>query len=487
MRCRSRDVRLHLNERARPINNGRFIGPSSRLTPAGRTYDGSPVGKTPSEPARVAILGGGIAGVAAAAELTRRGSVRVEIFEKEARLGGLQHSLPIGGVEYDIGAFFFDRRHQVFELFPTVKQMFTPIALAQRVLTPTGELDSYPPTLGAYVRDQGRLELLLSALSLAGGKIRHRRRDTLASFVRYYLGERLYQRSGLRNYIERLYGIDEKDIDLEFAVQRMAFLAEVCSLRRLVPRLAGRLWRRPVARKEVLVRPRAGFAVVYDAIGRELSAHGVEVHLSCRIGSIKRRDRGFTIESSVGVQHYDRVISTIPVGATSRLVGLPVESGFEYMKLISLFYRFRGEAGHDGGVLFNFTYDGNWKRVVALSRFYGPDRGDDYFVVEVTAREADTEAVAAADRAFREHAQRHGLYRGALELVGAHVTDHAYPIYLRQHAATVRESRSRLERWGIDLIGRQGRFDYLSSEAAAASARAFAQSVAEAAGAPVSE
>lgn len=54
---------------------------------------------------RVAIVGAGLAGLSAAYEISKDPSVQVEIFEKNARVGGRVSSLPVRDVQVDFGGF----------------------------------------------------------------------------------------------------------------------------------------------------------------------------------------------------------------------------------------------------------------------------------------------------------------------------------------------------------------------------------------------
>lgn len=437
---------------------------------------------------RVAVLGGGVAGVVAAGELALQPGVTVELFEKAPHLGGLQHSVVVRGAAYDIGAFLFGEDHELLHVFPTLRGAFMNAQPTHRSLTPSGTLDDYPSTVRGYVRDHGVLAFARALASLLVAKVRYRKRDTLPSLVRYYLGDTLYERSGFRTYIERLYGLPDHEIDMEFAARRLFFLRDVCSLRARAARATKRLLRRAdlsYVQPRVLVRPREGFQALYALVHEALTARGVAVALGTAPEAIRRGATGtFELALPDGVRVFDRIVSTLPVAVTARLIGQPLGEALDYMKLISLFYRYVPPTTYDAAVVCNLTRSGRWKRLVDFSAIYGPHEGSGYFVVEVTTRASDAESIAEAEGDFRAHTAAHGFFPRGLEFVGAHVTEHAYPVYRVSDAGRVIAARERLTAWGIDLLGRQGRFDYSTSAMVATQARVLAEGIAEDSRAP---
>jgi phytoene dehydrogenase-like protein len=423
---------------------------------------------------RVAVLGGGVAGVVLAHELSRDPRFRIDLVERDSRLGGLHRSVLLGGVAYDIGAFAFEESRGLLHSFPSLQPLFMKIKYVRKSLTSRGSLDAYPLSLRGYARDHGFSGLCLAAADLAISKARYWKRDSFASFVRYYLGDRLYRGSGLKHYVERFYCAGEDEIDLEFARQRLVVMEQECSLRRAALRAVTRpfgvgarlnAWREWVA----WVRPQGGFGVVYQAVRGILESRGVSVLTGRQIGSIAREGGEFVIDFPDETRRYHRVVSTIPVPAALRYVGLPPRAGgaIEYMKLYSLFFRFTGDPGHDAAVLYNFTSGGRWKRLAAFSNLYGTVDGEHYFVVECTLPPGDGSSLEEQARGFEEHISRAGLFRGELRYQGGVVTEEAYPIYRNGKLGEIAEMRQLLNRAGIDTVGRQGRFEYISSSVAA--------------------
>jgi len=432
--------------------------------------------KTP----RVAVLGGGVSGVVAAAALNKRG-ILVDLIEKEHSLGGLHRSVSIDGVAYDIGAFIFGSDHCMFAAFPEVAHLFVPVVSEHTSITPSGTLDGYPMTFRGYVRDHGVSGFCRGCMDIALAKIRYFRRETMAAYVKYYLGNSIYVRTGLKNYIERLYNIPDAEVDLEFAAKRMSYLKDWASLRGTLIRLArsrDTVFTADTSHAAALVRPPQGFGAVYSAVHRILQERGVTVLTDCKILAVRCAVSGFEIDFGGETRSYDRVVSTIPLEAIARTLGIPTIEGPEYMGLFSLFYRFRGDSGHSATVLYNFTLEGRWKRVTSFSRFYGLHEGDEYFSVEGTIPQGDEGDLSLLQTDFEEHIDRLGLYRGKLTLQGAVRTGHAYPVYRKGNTARVIALKAVVQRSGIRIVGRQGDLDYISSADAAGNADEAAAQIA---------
>jgi protoporphyrinogen oxidase len=269
------------------------------------------------------------------------------------------------------------------------------------------------------------------------------------------MGRRVYQRSGLSTYVERLYGLKDHEVALEFATQRLSFLQRYTATSLM------RKWiRRHVhpVRKNVLARHPKGFSVVYGAIADALKRVGVRVETATAATRLKRANGGFILETGGWQREYEQVLSTIPVRATLQLLELPQEGEYEYMYLHSLF--FRGRVVPGGGLFYNFTPRGAWKRATVFSRLYAEQSQEDHLTVEVTSHSAD--GTGAFVEEFIQHATELGFLREP-RLVGSVVTPDAYPVFRRGRSAGRNVDRQRLQDAGIRLAGRQGRFEYLTS------------------------
>lgn len=433
---------------------------------------------------RIAILGGGVAGVVLARELANVPEISVTLYEISPMLGGLHRSVAINGLDYDIGAFLFDRDHGLLQAFPFLYDHFVPVNHRSLVITSSGSFDIYPMSMRGYIRDHGVTSVAGDAVNLLASKIRRRRRDSLVAYVEYYLGSGVYRKSGLKAYIERFYATADTDVDIEFALQRLTSLPTDCGLRRNLFRIVREAFDSQIAEQTwgCYVRPPEGFSFTYSLIGQDLLKAGVSVRTGIRVERIERSGTGFLLhsEEKEGGEKFDLIVSTIPIGTMLRIIGLNTERPPDTIRLVSLCYRFQGDLGFSrANMLYNFTYDARWKRLNLHSPHYGQDRGDDYFVVECTNRSDSTETEESYRKDFENHVERLPILKGSLQYQGALVTENAYPFLRRNDVERVQEGRRALEDFGIALTGRQGRFVYQNSHTTALAAKALAREISQ--------
>ena len=404
------------------------------------------------------VLGAGISGLVAASILSRQGAKRVDVVDNYDCLGGNHIDVEIGPYTFDIGSLIFQDDSPLLRHFPELLPLYVDIKPTWTRLTPQGRVTTYPVSVKDDVIAAGALEWVRIGASLLWARSAQRRITNAHEFARYWIGARFLKRSGLENYLERFYGLPAERIDFKFAESRMLWIKEHASLRTHLRRRSKPAPDTPPPNRQ-LARPRQGFSYLYQAARQTLEQRGVEFHLGAGISAIEKTAHGFTVETSTGCLHAERVISTLPLQETLRLCGLPAIKNLQTMTLISLFYSFRGQRGFSSAVLYNFSDEGSWKRLTVYSDFYGPAEDREFFAVEVNADLVGSD-VETAHRDFRQHTQRNNLFDGDLVLEGSHRLEHAYPIYSDGADALATEAIAALKRFGIDSIGRQGRFDY---------------------------
>jgi len=405
-----------------------------------------------SEP--IVILGGGVSGLSAADILASAGQ-RVIVLEPYDRLGGNQHSRNIGPYTFDIGSFIFFAGSPFFKRFPGAEAACAPANIRVERVTPQGRISAYPFSLADDLFRRGPVEVARTLLSLLRGRIADRKPKSAGSFARYYLGDRLFTQSGLRAYIQRLCGIPADDVEYRFAEKRMGWIARAVG----PEAIASRLWPQ-AAGPSSLVRPREGFEALYDQVAAQLAGRGVEIHLNSQLEKIEVLDEGFQVRTQRGLFTASRVISSLPLTVTAKACGIAAGKGIESLPLLSLYVTHVGDLGFRSEVLYNFSDAGSWKRLTVHSRIYGQADGKHYLCVEAPLALGPSDPETEFN-AFRDFMRSHGLMQGDTELVGHDVTAFAYPTYAHGSIDASEALIERIEKIGVEMLGRQGRFDYI--------------------------
>lgn len=401
------------------------------------------------------VLGAGASGMISASILLNQGTDKLLLLDEYGELGGNHISRNIGDYSFDIGSFFFQADSPLAMHFPEIMRYYIPAPYTIGRITPRGAVAPYPFSLKQDVLAAGPLEWVRIGLSLLRARIFENADANALAFTHYWLGRRFTERSGLANYMRRFFGVSPSAIEATFAQKRMRWIKDNASLRKLHALVSRKKPRPPMQ----YVRPREGFPHLYGAVGRSIRERGGDIRLGERINAIAREDQGFRIETAGGAIRTKNLISTMPIEMVTALCGMEPERGLTTVALISLFYSFAGERGFRKNVLYNFTSDADWKRLTMHSDFYGLANDRSYFSVEVVTRTAEPD-FAAADRNFREHIQKCGLFRGDLRLEGSTLTRNLYPVYTTGSGEAANRAIAKLKDFGIRSFGKQGGFDY---------------------------
>lgn len=404
----------------------------------------------------VAVLGAGISGLVSASVLAEQGHGRILVIDQYPVAGGNHIDVAAGGYTFDIGSFIFQGDSPLLDHFPEILPLYVPITVSFGRLNPEGRITRYPLSPKIDIVEAGPLEWARIGCSVIAGRLGQARQENAWEFARYWLGAHFLKRSGLENYMERFNGLPAREVDVEFARKRMGWIKEHASVHTHVTRAF-----RPMAAptNTQLVRPIEGFERLYAPAIERLKGRGVTFAFSETLERIESRDGQFHLSSAANTYAAKRVISTIPVAHALQMCGLPADEKLQSVELISLFFSFDGERGFPQPVLFNFAYDGAWKRLTMHSDFYGRINGREYFNVEVVLRSLNGSIDAAASDFFR-HVAANGLFKGDLRLEGGRVTANAYPLYAIGAVEQADLAIRTLKAFGVESFGRQGGFDY---------------------------
>jgi protoporphyrinogen oxidase len=405
------------------------------------------------------ILGAGISGLVATKIANKSKGHRALVIDEYDRIGGNHISCDFGPFTFDIGTLIFQDDSPLMKYFPELLPLYHPIDWSISRVAPDNVIREYPLSMKEEVYGVGPLEMLRLFGSIAWGRCRSRHFANADEYARYWIGSRLFERSGLAHYIKRFYGVPATAIDPIFAAKRMGWLADGASVWKRITKLLGRkeTWKT----NQSFVRPRLGFGDLYAAARRTLEQEGTNFALGESLRSVTRHGTLFHVVTDRFDITCQRLISTIPVDRAYKLCGLGAPDPLPFSRLISLFFSFAGDRGFRSSILYNFSERGDWKRLTMFSDFFGPAAGREYFGVEVTSTEKGPALAAKAAASFQADVEDKGLFTGLLTFVGSHELEHAYPIYTHGASERANHMIGALRAFGVESMGRQGGFDYL--------------------------
>lgn len=261
---------------------------------------------------RIAVLGGGPAGLTAADAIARRGQSGV-VFEADVQVGGIARTVERDGYRFDLGG------HRFFTKVPEVQQMWEDVLgeefLVRRRLSRIyfgGKFFAYPLRAEDVVRRLGVVETARCIGSYLAARLRRGKPvDSFEDWVTDRFGKRLYN-AFFRSYTEKVWGIPGDQIQSEWAAQRIKNLSFWTALTSAL-----RLNRTHVTSLiEEFHYPRLGPGQMWETLARRIEDAGIPVRLEHRCRTLRRDEYTITsvvVESAEGVEEHpvDGVISTI--------------------------------------------------------------------------------------------------------------------------------------------------------------------------------
>lgn len=410
---------------------------------------------------KIAILGCGVTGLSLAQSLSKQSCNQITLFDSYNKIGGNHISTNIEGFTFDIGTFLFPRGGEFFDCFPDIEKYYVEATPTFGRINPFGQLDVYPFSVHKYYSQSSLAPFILDVVDLLISKLKYNSKNDVPGYAKYYLGSRIYNKSGLKNYIERFYGIPDSSIDLKFAIKRMYMIGSGASLRRNFSKIFTSRKLKVSYNPIFLVRPQSGFENAYGPLQMQMESNGIHFKLNTKIIRITRTENIFTVHHSSTEESFNRIISTIPINETLEIIQQKTFYKLPSQKLISLFIKLDGNLNFSDYVFYNFMSHGLWKRLTVYSRFYGKVEGCEYFTVEVPAGpDEEVDIHSHFDKAIN-HLKKHNLFSGIPTLLGWHILENAYPIYTKDNRNNIELSKNNLTAFGIESAGRQGNFDYI--------------------------
>jgi oxygen-dependent protoporphyrinogen oxidase len=286
---------------------------------------------------RACVVGGGVAGLAAAYRLKQRGA-RVELFEAAPRVGGLLGSERFDGYVVETGA------DSILTEKPWAMELADQLGLAGEVI----RTESGPR--GAYIVHRGTLERVPEGFSLIApldllamarspivsrpGKLRMaldlvlpRRRasddESLQSFVERRLGRELFERLA-QPLVSGIYGADPRKLSLAATMPRFVEMEREHGsvmrglwARQRVARGAAQA-QAAGARYGLFAAFRGGMQTLIDALARELEG---SLHTGQAVTAVERdADGSLNVEVRGSWHGYQALVVALPAYAAAQVL-----------------------------------------------------------------------------------------------------------------------------------------------------------------------
>jgi protoporphyrinogen oxidase len=264
---------------------------------------------------KVAIIGAGPAGLTAGYQLAKE-NIEVHVYEASNSVGGLAKTINLWGQKVDIGPHrFFSNDSRVNKLWLELTgEDYQMVDRLTRILY-ANKFYNYPLQPINALLNLGLIEATRCIVSflLQRFLLKHleKRQNTFESWVTNRFGKRLFQ-IFFRSYSEKLWGISCKDLDSDFAAQRIKkfslYEAVVSSI--FVSR--GKYHKTLV---DQFAYPNEGTGMVYERMASFITNNNGTVNLCSPIQKILTKDnKCLGIKTSQNIEiFYDHVISTMPM------------------------------------------------------------------------------------------------------------------------------------------------------------------------------
>ena len=237
------------------------------------------------------IIGAGPAGLTAGYELLQSGKENILILEKNDKVGGLASTKVFGEYSYDIGPHrFFTKNEEINELF--LKMLGKDAVKVNRLtriyykkkyfnypLTPVNALFGLGPLnaisiISSYIYSRIKFYFKVSEI------------NNFEDWVIDKFGRKLYS-TFFKNYTEKVWGIDCKDIGKDWAAQRIKGLSLLTAIKfALFPNSK----KRPKTLVDEFYYPKLGAGMLWEKFEKIINKKNIKISKEANVVGIKYMD-----------------------------------------------------------------------------------------------------------------------------------------------------------------------------------------------------
>ena len=241
------------------------------------------------------IIGAGPAGLTAAYELSESNN-KVLLIEKKSQVGGLAETKVFGSYRYDIGPHrFYTKNQEVYKLFlEMLGSDAVEVDRKTRILFNNRYFD-YPLTPLNALFGLGLAESVVIGFSYLFARVKSylsiSKINNFEDWVVDRFGKKLFN-NFFKNYTEKVWGIDCKDIGSDWAAQRIKGLSLSTAIKfALFPNSK----KRPKTLVDKFYYPRLGAGMLWEKFEEHIANKGIEVLKNKKVTAVKKIEDGFSI------------------------------------------------------------------------------------------------------------------------------------------------------------------------------------------------
>lgn len=273
---------------------------------------------------KIAIIGAGPAGLTAAYQLAKEG-ISVELFEASDAVGGMAKTITLWNQLVDLGP------HRFFSSDPRVNQLwleiigkkYSMVSRLTRIYYKKTFFD-YPLKAMNALFGLGVIQSMICILSYVRAKVFPiKDESTFEGWVTNRFGKRLFT-IFFKSYSEKLWGISCKDLDADFAAQRIKKLSLYEAIKATVMKSSGGKHKTLV---DEFAYPHQGAGAVYDLMAQKIVELGGQIHLKTPVQSVHPSVNGSIPLIKLGDGKelcFDHIISSMPITHLIDRMGAPI-------------------------------------------------------------------------------------------------------------------------------------------------------------------
>jgi protoporphyrinogen oxidase len=275
----------------------------------------------------IAIIGAGPAGLTAGLNLSKKG-FRVDIYEASSSVGGMSKTIKLWDQLVDLGPHrFFSQDPRVNKvLFEILKKDYAIVNRTTRIFYNNFFFD-YPLKPFNALKGLGFWESSRCLFSYIRSKIRNiffkqnDKKNSFEEWVQDRFGIRLFE-IFFKTYSEKLWGISCKDLDSDFASQRIKKLSLFEAIKSAIFKDKKNKHKSLV---DAFVYPNLGTGMIYERMSDKILNLGGKIYFNEKVKSVNPKlnnnNQVEIIFQNNKTKIYDEVISTMPVTTLVKSMG----------------------------------------------------------------------------------------------------------------------------------------------------------------------